>query len=278
MNNIVHRALIILILVCMSAGFGISAAWCQGTGAGVDENANPQASLDQPAVGQFKPGVTPDSVKFYTFLEPTNVVPPGFVGSAVREHPELRRFVGGPRPMVQWYFWANQRKPFLPSVGFILFFSLISWSLLPTLHRRASQVCREKFWSTFLTGVLAVFALILLVRMAIGSLIGWSMGIVLIGLFQLLLMCGVAIVSSIIGQRICSLLKLDKLPLLKERPRSMRFTELLVGALVLSALLQIPGIGVLPRIGTRLVAMLAVLGLGGIFQTRLARSAPSITD
>lgn len=256
----------------------IQPAWCQEPSTPkVEESVN--ADGVPPSIGQFNNGVTPDTARFYSFLEPNTAMPPGFVGKYTQEHPELKRFMGGPRPMVQWYFWANQKRPFLPSAGFILFFSLISWALLPSLHERSAKLCREKFWSTFFIGVFVLFSFILLVRGAIGGLIGWPMGIVLIGMAELGLMCGVAVMASLFGQTLGYFLKIEKLPFLKDRPDAQRFAHLLIGSLILAALLQIPGFGVLPRVGTRLVGMLAVLGLGGLFRAKAfgAKRAEAVT-
>jgi hypothetical protein len=76
-----------------------------------------------------------------------------------------------------------------------------------------------------------------------------------------------SVVSLLIGQSLGAWLRLCKLPFMN-RPDVCRFAQLLLGALICALLLQIPGFGFLPKIGTRFVALLAVLGLGGLYRNR----------
>jgi len=73
----------------------------------------------------------------------------------------------------------------------------------------------------------------------------------------------------LIGESVGYYLKLDRWI---KRPDVRRLACLLLGTLICVLLLQIPGVGILPKIGTRLVAMLALVGLGGLYRSRRAES------
>lgn len=179
------------------------------------------------------------------------------------------------RPMMQWREWANQPKPFLRSALFILFFSVVLWAAMPKRLELAESPVRTRFWRSFLLGVLVVAVGVVFARVSIRTMLGWPLGMLALAVLEFALLSGLAVMVSILGQRIGQLLALTRWPLVGSRDSARRFAELLMGALVCALLLQIPALGPLPPLGTRLVSLLAVLGLGGIFRTRSAVSAAS---
>jgi hypothetical protein len=203
-----------------------------------------------------------DDLKFYAMLNTSSPVPREWKGW-VKDH----RIKLGFRPMLQWHFWANKRKPFLPSLLFIFLFSVVVSCLAPKLLTNAQVQGRQKFWASFFTGALAVAIVLWLVRVSVLSQFGWPMGVVLSGSLQFSLMTGVGVISSLIGQNVGQHMGVHKL---SAREDVRRFAELLIGAIICAALLQLPGIAGLPRIGTRLVGLIAVLGFGALCRTKLA--------
>lgn len=207
-----------------------------------------------------------DSIYFYAMMQPTGPIPPK-LQNFLKKHPEVRSQLGY-RPMLQWAVWANKPKPFLPSLAFILVFALVDWALFPHWMSAAQTYCRERYWSTFWVGTLILGIAIWMVRMSVITLFNWPMGMFLGGLLQFISMAGLSVVVSMIGQTLAVLLKISKWSFIGQREDAYRFAYLLLGALACSVLLQIPGIGDLPRIGPRLVGLLAILGFGGIFRAR----------
>lgn len=215
------------------------------------------------------------AMRFYAMMEPNSPVPP-HLQAFIKSHPELRKRIGF-RPMMQWHFWANRPKPFFASFIFVLLFSLVFSSLAPNLSRAAQSVSREHFWRSLLIGGLACMVVIWLVRMSVSTQFGWPMGAVLGGCLQLSLMAGLSVIASLIGKSLAFYIKLEKWPAIGDRADRKRFAYILFGALVCALLLQIPGFGELPKIGTRLVGMLAVIGLGSLLIAR-RRTAESMQE
>lgn len=170
------------------------------------------------------------------------------------------------RPMLQWRRWAEQKQPFLRSWLFCLFTSWSFWILIPKKLQAAEQVCRKEFWTCQLNGFALAGICLILARAAFLTHLGWPLGILLIALFQLGLLLGLTIIVSLSGHRIALLLRLGKWPLFSSRRGLCRFGELFLGTLLCAAILQIPVLGDLPRIGTRLVALFCLLGLGSLYK------------
>jgi hypothetical protein len=170
-----------------------------------------------------------------------------------------------PRPMLAWYHWANQRKPFGASLAFILFFSVTLSSLMPRWMSNSQAECKRHFWRTFFQGALLFAVAMTAVRVSLLTMLGWPLATLFMGLVQLMAVGGLTVLVLSLGQSVGFFLKADKWI---RRPDVRRLFCLLIGSLICAALLQIPGAGPLPRVGTRLVALLAVVGVGGLFRSR----------
>jgi hypothetical protein len=206
-----------------------------------------------------------DSVRFYTFIDNDATAVPGLFASLAPRAAQLAR---GARPMVQWSAWANKRKPFFGSLLLVLFFSVITWSVAPNRLRLSEPLVRSKFWSTLFVGALIVAIVLTIVRVSIRTLIGWPLGILTIGALELALLGGLSVVVSTLGRAGVGLIRLRSWPVIGKHEGGARFAELLLGAVICAAILQIPAVGMLPRIGTRIVALLAVLGTGALYRSR----------
>lgn len=245
------------------SGAQSNSADSQSEGSQTDGNRRGHLSSD--------PDSYTDSIRFYAMMDPNGPVPPP-LREFVKTHPAFRSHMGF-RPMLQWYVWANKPKPLIPSLLFILMFSVVVWSLIPAWMKRAQTQCRERFWASFFIGGLVMVITLWLLRTAVVTLFGWPLGMLIGGLLQFALMAGLGVVSTLIGESMAFYLHLDQWPLIGARPDTRRFATLFLGALICALLLQIPGIALLPKIGTRLVGLLAVLGLGSLYRTRPVPSA-----
>jgi hypothetical protein len=205
-----------------------------------------------------------DDMAMFALLEPPRDQPSG-MARWMEQFPRIGHRPTTGRPLLVWYHWANQRKPFLPSLLFILFFSVTISSLMPHWTANAQSECKTRFWRTFFHGCMAMAIGLIAVRFSLMSKIGWPAAIILMGLVQITVLCGLSVLVLSVGQSVGTHLKLDKFI---ARHDVRRLTFILLGALVCALLLQIPGFGPLPRIGTRLVALLALVGVGGLVRTR----------
>ncbi len=226
-----------------------------------------------------------DSVYFYAFLENNEDLPPAPILEFLKDKPVFQELINKARwedrrfrPMMQWYYWANKPEPFLPALLFSLLSTLITWSIFPRWLSAGESACRQNFWKSLGTGVLVAAVAVIFMRAVFLSQIGWSLGIFVSAVFQLGLLCGYGVAVSLVGSSASYYLRLDKWPFLNAHQDARRVAELSLGVLVCVLLLQIPGVGCLPRIGTRLVALLAVLGAGGLYKSRPRGAASSLSQ
>ena len=121
------------------------------------------------------------------------------------------------------------------------------------------------------TSVLAgVFA-----RCLFRSEIGFPLAALVLAVLELGLILGLSVSVALVGESVAAKLGLARNPWLCARPRVNGMLKLTVGAVLICLLLLIPGLGGLPRIGTRLVVLVAFLGFGGIIRARLAHRKPN---
>ncbi len=170
--------------------------------------------------------------------------------------------------LMPWRSWAEQPVPYLPAFVFLAFISMASWSIAPGYMTRASMFCREHFWKSLFLGISTLAILPPLIHFLYSSIIAIPLAILLKGLGQLAFLVGLAVMISLIGDRILVNLKLATVPFFTQRRLLLELLELTIGVLFMEALLAIPNIAGLPRIGIRLVLLLAAFGFGGLFGAR----------
>jgi hypothetical protein len=207
-----------------------------------------------------------DPIKLYALMETDFAPEPGPIARAWQQWVPIDRVKRGARPMLIWYHWANQPKPFVPSLLIILFASAVVTSVLPNWTVAAQAQCKAHFWRTFFVGALIGIVGITGIRAALATQIGWSLSILITAALELALVAGLSVMVLAIGQSVGYFLKMESWI---QRPDIRRLAYLLLGALICAALLQLPGVGVLPKIGARLLGLLALVGLGGLYRTRI---------
>ena len=168
------------------------------------------------------------------------------------------------RPMLQWSRWANKHQRFFPAQLLMLFVSALSWALFPVLMQAAAEESRNSFWKSFGYGFLVCAITIMLLRCALISEVAWPLAILIAGLAQGAALVGLSVSLYHLGHSFSSLLKLAKIAALASRPGVLRFIELSIGSSFAALILQIPPVGEMPRCGTRLLCLFAVLGIGAI--------------
>ena len=182
-----------------------------------------------------------------------------------------RRF----RPMLQWRRWADRRQRFVPALLFISFVSILGWSLIPGTMQSAAEESRNTFWRSFGTGVLLAAVTMILTRAVFHTQLGWPLGILLAGLSQAAMLAGLSIAVYNIGHSVLLILQVRKLSVFSKNPAAFRICELLTGSLMAALLLQIPPLGAIPQVGTRFLALFALLGVGAIFRILKQRASVS---
>lgn len=189
--------------------------------------------------------------------------------------PWLRRELAGgelrARPFLYWRAWADKPLPVVPAFLFCLVTGLTAWALLPGTLGAAQDICRVSFWKSLLAGAFIVVAGAIFARCLFVSQIGQPLAWLTLGVLELGLILGIAVSSKLIGDSVLARLGLAVAPSLADKPGLQRSSALTVGALLICLLLLIPGFAGFPRIGIRLVMLVAFLGFGGIVRVAGAR-------
>jgi hypothetical protein len=187
--------------------------------------------------------------------------------------PDRRGWLSGKpafRPFAHWVAWANKRQPARFALPFLFVMTLVSWTFLPRRMEIAETECTLHYWRSLGLGCVVALIALGVMRCILVTQIGWPLGILTVGAFQLSVILGGAIVDSIIGKSIFNLLKLDRRDFFAKHTFLRSSLQYLSGAVVLTALLQLGAPFGLPRMGTRLVLLLCMAGLGALFRSRKA--------
>jgi hypothetical protein len=157
-----------------------------------------------------------------------------------------------------------------PRVGacfvFLILLGVMSILCLPQQINEAKQIWRRKFFPCFGVGFLGAVLIMALARPLILSGLGTPLALALIAMLQLGLLLGLVVSACLFGETIGGKLGIEKITWLAARPNLKQATYLLIGTLLLALALLIPGIGHFPRIGTRLVVLIGIVGLGAIMR------------
>lgn len=164
-----------------------------------------------------------------------------------------------------------------PNVGKCLFslilFGVIGLFLKRSVILQAKEICGKKFFHSFLTGFITVLLLLLLARPLFLSEIGIPLAFAFIALLELGLGFGLVVTATLIGEKIADVFLVNKMASLSEKPIFHSIVCFVFGTLLFGILLLIPGIGHLPRIGSRIVVLIATTGLGALVKSRLSRDS-----
>lgn len=227
-------------------------------------------------------GNNSDQTMFYAFLQEDHGNA-GPIYNFIKSHPNLKALFGPRsnlerkfRPMMQWRRWAEKRQRFVPAFLFIGCISFLIWFFLPAHMQSAAEECRKSFWKCFGVGLLAAFITLSVLRAVFISEIGWPLGIVIAGVSQAVVLAGLSVSMYNLGHSVLLLLRITKISAIANRPSLARALDIFAGALVAALLLQIPPIWDLPRCGSRLLALFALLGVGALcreYKRRLAGSS-----
>lgn len=182
--------------------------------------------------------------------------------------PEARKRVHHHTPLLSYKHWSSEPKRFVPTLLFCLFTGLIGVAFFSSQISVAQNCCKTQFWHCLakasLSGITVLISVIVLDRLGITG----SLATLLVAVLELVVVAGLSVGVSLIGERVVEKTGLVKIEYLKSHPRFATFTKVLIGSLIIALIVQIPGLGKLPRIGIRIATLIAVLGAGGLLKTR----------
>ncbi len=170
-------------------------------------------------------------------------------------------------PLMVFRHWAQERKPFVASFLFCLFIGLLGSAFFPNQVSVAQECCRSQFWKCLGKAILVGMTLIATVRILDLLMIANPLTTLLLALLELVIVAGLAVGVSLIGEGVTRN-SLDNSDYFKTHPRLATFTKICLGSLILAIVIQIPGAGLLPRIGIRIALLVAILGAGGLLKTK----------
>ncbi|MDZ4833131.1 MAG: hypothetical protein SGJ27_04950 [Candidatus Melainabacteria bacterium] len=179
-----------------------------------------------------------------------------------------------PGPLIVFRQWAQERKPFGATLLFCLFFGLIGTAFFPRQIAVAQERCRSEFWKCLGTSILIGITLLVTVRILNSLLIAHALSTVLIAMLQLAMIAGLSVGVALIGEGLTRG-NLAKSNYFLTHPRVATFTKILIGSVIIALIVQIPGAGLLPRIGIRIALLVAILGFGGLLKTKFGTEPTS---
>lgn len=198
----------------------------------------------------------------------TLVVEKMFPGKTIEQTPfGMQKY----RPMLQLRYWANQRQHFLPAFAFCLGAASILWIPFGKKLEAAASISRSRFWRSLFVGVMVSMVTLFLAKLFFVSGVGWPAGILTIAILQLAMTGGLVVMTNIIGEAIARVLRLTHIGFIAERPVVQRGVFLILGSVILAGIILIPGPGKLPPIGTRLIMLFALVGLGALYKSHFKR-------
>lgn len=234
--------------------------------------AQPASPATQPASPATQPASTRNL--FYSYLgeQPEQSAGPVevllveklFPGKSVEETPFGAKY----RPMLQLRYWANQRQRFFPAFAFCFGAACILWIPFGKKLEAAAALTRGRFWRALFVGVMVSMIILTLAKLFFVSAVGWPAGILTIGILQLGMTAGLVVMVNVVGEAIARVIRLMHVSFIAERPVLQRGVFLLIGSIILAGVLLIPGPMHLPPIGTRLILLFALVGLGALYKSQ----------
>src|ERR1700733_4305367 len=175
------------------------------------------------------------------------------------------------RPFLYWRLWINQCLPVRRLLVFFLFLSSALQLLCGPALLGAKEHYEKKWLRSLGVGILAsVFAVTAVVGMVRLGLFA-PLATALLAIVQLCGLLGLTTAAMSAWESVPRLTRLEKF---LTKPWLKTFVPLWTGTILLSLLMLIPGAGPLPRLGNRILALIAVTGAGALLTFVRARQKP----
>jgi hypothetical protein len=178
------------------------------------------------------------------------------------------------RPYLRFRRVLNHPPRVALSFFILTLIGVVALFVLPQGIAQAKDVCRAKFFGSFAVGLTTSILILVVAKPLLLCEVGFPLAYALIAFWQLGTILGLVVIASVIGEKVGGVLGLKNMPWLAEKPSWRNIVYLVLGALLLAVALAIPNIGHLPRIGTRLVVLIGIVGLGALLKSRSAWAAP----
>jgi hypothetical protein len=196
--------------------------------------------------------LTPAKADFNSdrFSPPPTLTPPGV------EPNDLAR-----RPFVYWRAWINQKFPYPRMVWFLMITGLVLHYLFGKLLIAAKEDYDQHWLRCLGIGILVAIISGIVTATAARMGIFAPLATLIQAVTQCLSLLGMTLAADSLGL-IC--MRAARLESRLQKPWLVSTVHLLVGVLLLSLFVLIPGVGTLPRLGNRILALFGAAGLGAI--------------
>lgn len=171
------------------------------------------------------------------------------------------------QPMRAFRSWLQSKRPFIPVFLILMFSSLTVCSFFPTQIATAQDACRRQFWRCIGKGILVTILTATAARILV-AINFTHLALVAMAFVQFVALAGLCVSISLIGTRILDKCGLSEKSWMLAHPRWAVFFAVLIGCLIVALITQIPGLGRFPKLGLRIVMLIAILGAGGLLKTR----------
>ncbi len=193
------------------------------------------------------------------------------------ENGDIRR-----RPMMYWRRFADRQLPPILTFLFLLFFNTTICLAFRKRMDVASRCVSKSFWKSLFVGVIFVVLMASGARLCFDSALYTPCALLILGVVELLSLAGLAVSSRTVGLALMNKLGYktnspadltvdDSAALTQKQSMLAYLAPVLVGTILFTLIALLPGLGPLPRLGTRFVMWFSLLGMGALVRTKLGR-------
>jgi hypothetical protein len=181
-------------------------------------------------------------------------------------------------PVIFFAHVANRPWKIIPLFSFLFSIGGMLKLFLPGLTALVTKRCRTNLYASLSSAFLYGTVLITIIRFSFFNDDLAPMGIYTFGFLQLSFALGLALGANLFAHNLYSLLTR------KGEPAKMAARVLLYGlsltvvALLLTVVSMVPSLGPLPRVGNRIIMLIAALGLGGLVNYTAGLQKPAAQD
>ncbi len=187
----------------------------------------------------------------YRFVPPPTLTPPEIQSDDI-----IRR------PFVYWRAWINQKLPY----GRVVWCLMVAALLLQYLFGKLLALAKENYEQRWLRclGIGILVTVISGVITGTAARMGFfaPLATLIQGLTQCLSLLGLTVSADSLGLIVSKAVRLESR---LQKPCLGSLVHVLIGVLLLSLFVLIPGVGPLPRLGNRVLALFCAAGLGAVW-------------
>ncbi len=198
---------------------------------------------------------------------------------------KLARFENGDirrRPMMYWRRFADRQLPPIRTFIFLLFFNTTICLAFRKRVEVASRCVSKSFWKSLFVGIIFVVLMATAARFCFDSALYTPCALLILGVVELLSLAGLAVSSRTVGLALMNKLGYttnspadltddDGAATAQKQSKLAYLAPVFVGTILFTLIALLPGLGPLPRLGTRFVMWFSLLGMGALVRTKLGR-------